>query len=278
MYHQYRSHYSEAVRPDGSPGQLWPKPRALERSGMAKEHSGAGLRIVRKENAAAVGQEAAEIVAEHLTRKPDSAIVFPTGKTPLPMYRALRSMPRIEWSHSRLFQLDEYIPPHPERAPRYETFADFMRRELWTHIDGKKHYLQDYFSDPATYEHLVTEGGGPDLVILGIGANGHVAFNEPGSLPDSPIRRIDLTEETLRSNFGAIGLDECPHQAITMGLKTILGAKQVLLLATGAGKCDIVQLAFDPKTPPSLEYPASWLKIHPNTLVLCDFEVSFQVD
>lgn len=278
MYHQYRSLFSEAARPDGPQGQTWPKPRALKRSGMSKELSCAGIRIVRKKNAAAVGQEAAGIVAGQLSLKPESAIVFPTGKTPLPMYKALRGMSQIDWSHSRLFQLDEYIPPHPNRAPRYETFAEFMRRELWGHVGGKKHYLQDYLPDPAEYERLVTASGGPDLVILGIGANGHVAFNEPGSLPDSPIRRIDLTEETLRSNFGDIDRSEFPKQAVTLGLNAILGARQVLLLATGEGKRDIVQRAFAPGTTPSPECPASWLKTHPNTLILCDFEVSFPVD
>jgi glucosamine-6-phosphate deaminase len=282
MYHLYRSLLKDAQRPHGPIGlerdglvQFIQQPDQL---GMVTEHVSAGVRLMTKKNADAVGHEAATLVAEQLAKKPDSSIVFPTGKTPLPLYKALRELGHLNWFHSRLFQLDEYLPPQPGQPTGYETFAEFMQRELWAHVDGQKYYLKDFLGNPQGYEHLVKQNNGPDLVLLGIGANGHVAFNEPGSQPDSATRVIDLTAETLRSNFGGLHQAEYPRQAVTMGLKTILGAKKILLMATGEGKRDILQRAFNPTTPPSLDCPASWLKRHPNVLILTDFKVSFPVD
>lgn len=281
MYHLYRSSLNNAQRPDGPMGQQWGghvRSKQSDQLGMVKKQATADIRLLTKESADAVGQEAARIVAAQLATKPESSIVFPTGKTPLPLYKALRETPGIEWSDSQLFQLDEYLPPQPGQPARYETFAEFMQRELWAHVAGEKYYIKDYLQNPQGYECLVNQNNGPDLVILGIGSNGHIAFNEPGSQPDSHTRVIDLTEETLRSNFGGIDRVEYPRQAMTMGLRTILGAKRILLMATGEGKRDILQRAFNPATPPSLDCPASWLKQHPNVLILTDFQVSFQVD
>ncbi len=237
-----------------------------------------GIRFLVKENAPAVGQQAAILVAEQLCRKPDSSIVFPTGNTPLPLYQSLRGANGIDWHQARLFQLDEYLSPHPDKPIIYESFAAYMERELWAHIAGQKFYIQDYLHDPAGYEQLLMANHGPDLVILGIGTNGHVAFNEPGSLPDSPTRVIDLTEETLRSNFKALDRSECPRQAMSLGLLAILSAREIILMATGENKQGIFQKAFHPQQAPSLDCPASWLKQHPNVLMLTDFEVSFPVD
>lgn len=232
-----------------------------------------GIRFVHYQNAEEVGRQAALIVADQLERKPNSTLVFPTGKTPLPMYAALRRMPELHWESSRLFQLDEYIKPTIAGPLPYETFAEFMNRELWGYIGGKKHYIQHYFNNPAEYERLVTADGGPDLVVLGIGGNGHVAFNEPGSPKDSPTRIIDLAPETMISNFGAAYKRGFPTQAMTLGLKAILSGRHLLLMALGEGKHDIVKRAFNPNQPPSLDCPASWLQGHPQVTVITDFEV-----
>ena len=262
---------------------------------MVKESATTGLRLIHHQNATAVGLAAAQLVAEQLQQKPDASIVFPTGNTPLPMYKALRTLSNVNWRQSRLFQLDEYLPPSGGE-PGYETFAAYMQRELWAHVSGQKFYIRDFFDEPEAYERLVSmsQGSpGPDLVILGIGANGHVAFNEPGSRPDSPTRVIDLTEQTLRSNFGQAHTEtateknppvqdnhqlELPRQAMTLGLRTILSARKILLLATGKNKHAILARALNPVSPPALDCPASWLKTHRNLVVLTDFPVSFPVD
>ncbi len=240
---------------------------------MAEQKLATGVRFIPLPNIEAVAEQAAALVARQLTEKPNSALVFPTGKTPLPLYAQLRAMNDINWEKSRLFQLDEYIKPATEGPLPYQSFADFMQKELWNFVGGQKFYLEQYFDCPAAYEALMTQENGPDLLILGIGSNGHVAFNEPGSEPDSPTRVIDLADQTMISNFGGIRKPGYPIQAITLGLKAILNAKRILLLATGANKQTITAQAFDPKTPPDLNCPASWLKQHPNVTVITDFSL-----
>jgi glucosamine-6-phosphate deaminase len=264
---------------------------------MALSEKQAGVRLVREADTEAVGGRAAALVARRLAENPEASIVFPTGNTPRPMYRALRNEPGLDWSRSRLFHLDEYVPPptfgrlsgdnlsgghfssgdFPGNSS-YETFEAAIRRELWDHVDGQKHFFGCYTSEPEAYEALVLERGGPDLVILGIGRNGHVAFNEPPCGPDTPTRRVTLSESTRKANFGPAALAtesraKYPTQAVTLGMRTILSARRILLLATGEGKRAIVRRAFDPTTPPEPECPASWLKRHPDILVLTDFSV-----
>lgn len=240
---------------------------------MSSQEAGS-IRLVRKNNPEAVGLEAAGMVANQLVEKPDSTLVFPTGNTPLPMYKALLHMPHLNWKKSRLFHLDEYVKPAGYNRPvPYETYEDYMRRELWDCLDANKHYFSHYTDNPAAYEAQVNATGGPDLVILGIGANGHIAFNEPGSAKDSPARTIDLADQTILSNFGSVGKQGYPTQAVTLGLKTILSAKRIILLATGEGKRDILKRALDPSTPADPAIPASFLKEHPNVTVITDFDL-----
>jgi glucosamine-6-phosphate deaminase len=225
----------------------------------------------------AMGQMAARIIQEQLAKKPETVLVIPTGKTPQPLYAALRELTAlgsIDWRRSRLFHLDEYVNPQPGQPPSYRTFADEIDAQLWGAIpEAEKHYFKDT-SDPLTYERAVMgpDGTGPDLVVLGIGANGHIAFNEPGSSQDSPSRQVNLAEQTIISNFGGLGKPGLPTQAMTLGLRVILAAKTVILLAN-RGKEEIVRRAFDPVTPSSPEIPASWLKRHPNVKVITDFNV-----
>jgi glucosamine-6-phosphate deaminase len=275
MYHFYRALLSEVRRiprlvgvTSGRQVQIGMIPKDDMAEAMA------GVRLVHLSNAAEVGHQAALIVAEQLSEKPDSAIIFPTGNTPLPMYEALRNMPEIPWEHSRLFQLDEYIPPAGQAGPpQYETFAAFMDRELWGTIPGQKYYLADYIDNPKAYERLLAENDGPDLVILGIGGNGHIAFNEPGSPPESSIRTVHLANDTVANNFGENALKKHPTQAITLGIRNILQARHILLLATGLKKREILKQALNPAEPPSIGCPASWLKQHPHVTVMTDFEI-----
>jgi glucosamine-6-phosphate deaminase len=225
----------------------------------------------------AMGEMAARIIAEQLAQKPESSLVFPTGKTPQPLYAALRELAAsggIDWRRSRLFHLDEYVNPQPEQSPSYRTFADEIDEQLWGAIpEAEKHYFKDA-PDPLAYERAVmgNKGTGPDLVVLGIGANGHIAFNEPGSSQDAPSRLVSLAEQTIISNFGGLGKAGTPTQAMTLGLHAILAAKTIILLAN-RGKEEIVRRAFDPVTPSSPEIPASWLKRHSNVKVITDFNV-----
>lgn len=240
----------------------------------------AGVRLIQTENPEKVGQKASEFVLELLQQsqqqpKPVS-IVFPTGNTPLPMYQVLRHTPYTLWSNSHLFHLDEYVPPAGRHLPsRYETYEEYMKRELWDYVGGHQFFIGHYIDRLKEYDELARQNDGLDLVILGIGGNGHVAFNEPGSASDAPTRRIQLAPTTMRDNFGTADRPGYPTEAVTMGLGTILKAKHILLLATGEKKREILQKAFDPSTPPSADCPASWLKNHPNVTVITDFSVDF---
>lgn len=233
-----------------------------------------GVQYVCLPDAQAVGVCAADWVARTLQDSPQAVLVFPTGNTPLPMYEALRHRPELDWSGTRLFHLDEYVPPRDARRPLpYETYAEYMRRELWDVIDGQKHYFIQDVDEPTAYEARIAGLGGADLVILGIGVNGHIAFNEPGAKPDSPARRVALAPATILSNFKALNKPGYPTHAVTLGLKSILSARHILLLATGQAKQQVVRQALLECTPPDADLPASWLKTHPHVTVLTDFEV-----
>jgi glucosamine-6-phosphate deaminase len=236
-----------------------------------------GVRFIQCVNDEAVGREAAELVEQTLRQKPNAAIVFPTGNTPLRMYQALRRTPYSLWAQSRLFHLDEYVPPKDYQGPTsYEAYEEYMRRELFDCVGGQKYYVKHYLDRLDEYDRLIRQSGGPDLVILGIGGNGHVAFNEPGSSKDAQTRLIDLEDRTIRDNFGSTGKRGFPTQAATLGLDTVLRAKHIILLATGEKKRAIVERAFNPNTPPSADCPASWLKTHPNVTVVTDFKAGVQ--
>ncbi|WP_373532671.1 glucosamine-6-phosphate deaminase [Vampirovibrio sp.] len=241
---------------------------------MTAKETNQGIHWEHLPDAEAVGKQAASIIAEQLSQKTNSTLIFPTGKTPVPMYAHLRNMADVNWEKSRLFQLDEYLKPNAQAKAPYQSFADFMHQALWNFVGGQKFYMEQYFDCPAAYEALVTQNEGPDLVILGIGQNGHIAFNEPGSEANSPTRVVALAEQTQLSNFGAAGKPGFPTQAITLGLKAILSARHILMLATGESKKNILRQAFHPNTPPSADCPASWLKRHPHVTILTDFEAT----
>jgi glucosamine-6-phosphate deaminase len=236
-----------------------------------------GICFIERPSEEAVGREAAETVEKTLKQKPNASIVFPTGNTPLRMYQALRRTPYSLWSQARLFHLDEYVPPEGYQGPiKYETYEEYMRRELFDCVGGQKYYMRHYLNRLDEYERLISQDDGPDLVILGIGGNGHIAFNEPGSPQNAPTRIITLEAQTIRDNFGATGKRGYPTQAATLGLDIILRARHIMLLAVGHKKQAIIRKAFDPKNPPSSDCPASWLKEHPHVTVITDFRVSFQ--
>lgn len=191
---------------------------------------------------------------------------MPTGGTPIGMYKELISDEHIDWWNVRTFNLDEYVgidESHPE------SYVNFMKRNLHSHINIDRNLI--YFPHSIeNYDDLIEECGGLDLTILGIGTNGHIAFNEPGSPFDSKTRVVDLDKQTIEDNarfFNSI--DEVPTQAITMGLDTIMKSKEILLIAQGKKKLDIIQKAmFGDITE---DIPASILQKHENlTILYCE--------
>ncbi len=227
-------------------------------------------------DAGVVALRAATTVAELIRRSPGCVLGLPTGSTPLPLYRELVRMYREEeLSFSRVvsYNLDEYVGLPPEHPA---SFARYMDRELFDHVDidpANAYRLDGNAEDlPAaceSYETAIREAGGIDLVILGIGVNGHIGFNEPGSSFDSRTRVTTLTSETLEANAPAFGgPDEVPRLAITMGVATILEARTCLLLATGEHKAAAVRDMVE--GPVTEQVPASALQLHRDAIALLD--------
>ncbi|MEB3286724.1 MAG: 6-phosphogluconolactonase [Vampirovibrionales bacterium] len=231
----------------------------------------------------AVGHMAASLIAQQLNETPDSVFIFPTGNTPKPMYEALRSMPGLNWRQAKLFHLDEYVQKPELGLSQEQTFKNYLNKELWEAnpaiSQARRYYLQDYLHNPKGYEDKIKAVGHPDVVVLGIGGNGHIAFIEPGFDPKvaSHIHTVHLAEKTLNDNFPNRKSPQNPNgegysdEAVTLGLETILSARHIILLATGNNKKAILKKAFgDFSEPPTPEVPASYLKMHPNVTVITD--------
>lgn len=227
------------------------------------------------ESAQAVAVHAADICAELIQEKPDARLGLATGATPQALYAELirrNQLGRLSFSRVETFNLDEYLgigPQHPR------SFHRAMRDGLFAHIDidpANTHLPAGDSADPAAeaaaYEALIKARGGIDLQILGIGRNGHIGFNEPGSSLGSRTRVKTLSLVTLRDNHLEKPDFEAPVMAITMGIGTILDAKALLVLATGAAKATAVAAALE--GPLAASCPASAIQLHPDATVVLD--------
>jgi glucosamine-6-phosphate deaminase len=223
-----------------------------------------------------LSQHAAEFIIKAVRAKPDLRLGLPTGRTPLGMYQEVVFKHRVEhldFSGLITFNLDEYVSLPPEHPKSYRTymwqhFFDYVN-VLPTNIhipDGSPGIDAD--AESQRYEKAIEEAGGIDLLIVGIGANGHIAFNEPGSAFDSRTRPVDLAPETIANAREHFGSDAVPHRAITMGIGTILNARRILLLASGAAKSVAIDRAL--RGPVSQSVPASALQLHPQVIVVLD--------
>lgn len=194
------------------------------------------------------------IVERVLAENPAAVLALPTGETPKPLYDRLV---RFDLSRATTFNLDEYVglaPDHPESFRRYMEERLFRRTRVGaTHLpDG---LARDLDRECASYEEAIAAAGGIDLCVLGLGKNGHIAFNEPGSAFTSRTRVVSLQ-------------DRPAPRAITMGIATILSARRCVLLATGAAKAAAVHAMIDEA--PSERVPASALQRHAQTIILVD--------
>ena len=221
---------------------------------------------------AGMSQRAADIVVELLREKPDAVLGLPTGSTPLGFYDALVAS-GVSLAKARTFNLDEYLGL-PRTHP--QSYYSFMKRNLYDHVDldpANAHLPNGNAPDPEEecrrYEEAIRAAGGIDLMILGIGHNGHIGFNEPGSSADSRTRLITLDTITrLDAAADFFGEQYVPRRAITMGVGTILEARRILLLASGRDKAPAVRDMVEGT--PTPDVPASVLQLHPNATVLLD--------
>lgn len=227
----------------------------------------------------AMSEAAADLVARRLRERPGTTFLLPTGTTPLGMYRRLVSLHRsgaLSFARATFFNLDEYVGIPRDHPAGYHVY---MRDNFYGLVDAdpsRVHVPDGAASDPSAecerYEAAISAVGGIDVCVLGIGRNGHIGFNEPGAPFDSRTRVVRLAESTRRVNAGDFEGDRAPEKAISVGMATIFGAGEVLLLASGANKAEAVAMAV--RGGVSEEVPASMLGEHPNATFLLDVDAA----
>ena len=235
------------------------------------------MNIERFEDEDALSAALATRVLERIVAKPGIVLGLPTGRTPLGLYRELRERSGgnlIPWSEVRTFNLDEFAglgaaDPHSYRA--------YMQAELFDHVDIRPEHIgflngaaADLPEECRRYEAAIDAAGGIDLQILGIGANGHIGFNEPCPGLCASTHVAELEQGTREANAGRFGGDwrAVPHRALSMGIATILGAREIVLMATGAEKAGAVRGMIEGLI--TTQLPASLLQVHPRVTVMVD--------
>lgn len=230
------------------------------------------MEIIIQPTQQAATEVAARIIARLLRDKPDAVLGLATGSTPLSLYQTLISMD-LDWSKVTTFNLDEYIGL-PEEHP--QSYHSFMWENLFQHINIRKENIHipdgnapDIPKFCQEYEERIRAAGGIDLQILGIGTDGHIGFNEPTSSLASRTRIKTLTQQTCKDNARFFGSEkDVPHHVITMGIGTIMEARQNLLLAFGPNKARAIAEAVE--GPVTSLNPASVLQMHPTVKVCLD--------
>ncbi|MGI6879506.1 glucosamine-6-phosphate deaminase [Microbacterium sp. gxy059] len=230
---------------------------------------------------AAAGALVAEQIAKLVTERPDAVLGLATGSTPLPVYEALRErLADVDVSRVRGFALDEYVgidPAHPE------SYASVIRREVVEPLGLSPELIrtppahdEDLAGAGARYEAEIAAAGGIDLQILGIGTDGHIGFNEPGSSFASRTRIKTLTEQTREDNARFFdSIDDVPRHCLTQGLGTIHDARHLVLLAFGEGKAEALAGAVEGPVTASL--PGSAIQLHPHVTVVVDEAAASQL-
>ena len=233
------------------------------------------MKIERFDDEASLSEALATRVIESIVTRPELVLGLPTGRTPLGLYRELRERSRPgDWSGIRTFNLDEFVgleagDPHSYRS--------YMQAELFSHVSIDPAHIEflngraaDLRAECRRYEAAIDEAGGIDLQILGIGANGHIGFNEPADGLCAHTHVAELEQETRESNAQRFGGDwqHVPARALSMGMATILGAEEIVLIATGREKADAVRGMIEGLITPRL--PASFLQVHRNVTVMLD--------
>ena len=236
------------------------------------------MKIEAVEDNEEMSRRAAALFIAQARKRPDSVCVLPTGRTPEGLFRLLVEVARngsVEFSRLRFVTLDEYAGiDQDDRRCLYQ----WLRRALFDPIGMSVEQVAAFNSastepdaEAVRIEKAISAWGGIDLAIVGLGPNGHVGFNEPGSAADSRARRVALTEESIVSNARYWGSEQdVPRFAYTLGIATLREARSVILMASGTAKAAILAKALE--GPESPDVPASLLRSHADFTVLADRE------
>jgi glucosamine-6-phosphate deaminase len=222
------------------------------------------------------GSLVGQAIAELVTRRPEAVLGLATGSSPVAVYRDLarrHAAGEVSFAGVRAFLLDEYVGLPPEHPRSYRRF---IAEQLEPHVDFRRGAVNgpdavsaDVPASCAAYEAAIAAAGGVDLQLLGIGSDGHIGFNEPGSSLASRTRIKTLTDRTRRDNARFFpSVDDVPRHVITQGVGTILEARHLVLLAFGAAKAEAVVRAVE--GPVTAMVPGSALQLHPHASVVVD--------
>lgn len=238
------------------------------------------MRIIEFESAERLHEIVAQEIIKRVQNNPQLVLGLATGSTPIGVYKKLvedHKKNGTSYKQVTTFNLDEYVGLAKDHPQSYHAF---MQEYLFNHIDIPSHQTHipnglasDLEKECQQYEKMIQQAGGIDLQILGIGLNGHIGFNEPGTPFSSETHVVELTESTRNANsrfFASI--DEVPTHAITMGLNTIMQSKEIFLLITGSQKAEIFRRLMEEDV--SEDLPASILKRHPQAFVYVDEEAA----
>ena len=242
------------------------------------------MKIYVTEDYQAMSRKAANILSAQVILKPTSVLGLATGSTPIGMYKQLiiwYEKGDLDFSQVKSVNLDEYVGLEPTHE---QSYRNFMQVNFFDHINinpANTNVPDGLAADPAAecawYNEVIRKMGGIDIQVLGMGRNGHIGFNEPGNAFELETHVVDLAESTIEANARFFASrDEVPRQAMTMGIKSIMMAKKILLMVSGEDKADAVKAAFTgPVTP---QVPASILQLHPYVTLVADKAAMSKMD
>lgn len=237
------------------------------------------MNIIIEKNYEDLSKTAADLLEEDIRQKKDIVLGLATGSTPIGTYKELIRRYKeegLDFSEASSFNLDEYVGLDGDHPNSYRFF---MEDTLFNHINikkentmvpnGKASDLEQYGKD---YDNLIKNAGGIDVQILGVGTNGHIAFNEPADELSAGTSIVNLTKSTIEDNSRFFeSMEEVPKTAITMGIGSILKAKKIILLASGKNKYKAINKLLN-ETTIYTQFPVSFLRAHPDVTIIIDKE------
>ena len=221
-------------------------------------------------------KKAAKIILDLIQKKPNAVLGLATGSTMIPLYKELIKLynkKKIDFSKVKTFNLDEYSGIKPSNKNSYHYY---MNHNFFNKININRNHIHFPTGNGKSYDSKIKKAGGLDLCVLGIGRNGHIAFDEPGSSFKSVTRKVKLSEDTRKVNSRFFkNENQVPHFAYTMGIQTILNSKKIILLAFGNKKSDAIARAVKDKI--TEQIPASILRRHKYATIIIDKNAAKQI-
>ncbi len=227
-----------------------------------------------------IAELSSKVVIDTICKKPLCVLGLATGSSPVPLYKKLiqaTKEKKVSFANVQTFNLDEYLDLDKNFLD--QSYRAFMDTNLFNHVDIKSDNTHFPFKDnPTLYDKQIKNAGGIDLQVLGLGVNGHIAFNEPGTPLNEKTHIVNITKSTKEANARFFGNDESkvPSRAVTMGINTILKTRKIILIATGKNKAEAISKLFANKYDP--QWPCTSLIYHSDVTVYVDYDAASLID